>query len=256
MSEHTMRMMPAAMAALIVTMTAAPAYARTIEIASLGHAPVLGASTNAAELRANLRKHEAIMRRAGLAIGLTPAQYDTVRTTIEVGQPNWVVVPRHLDVMTWAYAGQVHTLHDVRIPAGQRGFEVDIPESGHILAVYLPAKCGNISLTRRAVPHVAAATIHNFPVPHPAPIVAPAVAVAPATVAAPAVVAPAPPIPVAPAVVATARHGIGLLPLAAAIPFLFHGGSGGSVVAPFVGNTTGGSGTIVSPPPCPPGTDP
>jgi hypothetical protein len=249
-----MRMMPVAMATLFVTMTTAPAFARTIEIATLGHAPVMGASTNATELKANLRKNEAIMRRAGLAIGLTTAQYDTVRTTIEVGKPNWVVVPRHLDVMTWAYAGRVHTLHDVRIPANQTGFEVDIPEGDHVLAVYVPGKCGNISLARRAVRHVAAAKIHNFPVPHPATVVAPAVAVAPATVAAPAVVAPVPAVPLAPAV-AVAHHGIGLLPLAAVLPFLFHGGSGGSVVTPFLGNNTGG-GTIVSPPPCPPGTDP
>ncbi|MEA2666376.1 MAG: hypothetical protein QOI11_3320 [Candidatus Eremiobacteraeota bacterium] len=249
-----MRMMPVAMAALFVTMTTAPAFARPIEIATLGRAPVLGASTNAVELRANMRKNEALMRRAGLAIGLSRSQYDSVRTTIEVGKPNWVVVPRHLDVMTWAYAGRIHTLHDVIIPAGQRGFAVDLPEGDHVLTVYVPAKCGNISLARRAVRHVAAAKIRNFPVPHPATVVAPAVAVAPATVAAPAVVAPAPAIPVAPAVAVT-HHGLGLLPLAAALPFLFHGGSGGSVVTPFLGNNTGG-GTIVSPPPCPPGTDP
>ena len=250
-----MRMISAALAVSLVTMTAAPAYARTIEIATLGRAPVMGASTSAAELRANMRKNEALMHRAGLAIGLTSKQYDVVRTTIEVGKPNWVTVPRHLDVMTWAYAGQVHTLHDVLIPAGQKGFAIDMPEdaSGQVLTVYVPAKCGNISLARHAVRHVAAAKIRNFPVPHPAPVVAPAVAVAPATVAAPAVVAPVPAVPLAPAV-AVAHHGIGLLPLAAVLPFLFHGGGGGSVVTPFLGN--GGGGTIVSPPPCPPGTDP
>ncbi len=251
-----MRMIPAAsMAALLVTMTAAPSYARTIEIATLGRAPVLGASTSAAELRANMRKNEALMRRAGVAIGLSPKQYDTVRTTIEVGKPNWVTVPRHLDVMTWAYAGQVHTLHDVRIPAGQKGFAVEFPEDGHgqILTVYVPAKCGNISLARTAATHVAAAKIHNFPVPHPKPVVAPAVAVAPSTVAAPAVVAPIP-LPVA-APLAVAHHGVGLLPLAAVLPFLFHGGGGGGSIVPgFFGNS--GGGTIVSPPPCPPGTDP
>jgi len=247
---------PAALAALIVTMTAAPAFARPIEIATLGHAPVMGASTSVAQLKTNLHHNEAIMRRAGLAIGLTPAQYDQVRTTIEVGNPNWVTVPRHLDVMTWSYAGQVHTLHDVIIPAGQKGVEVDIPDGDRVLAVYVPGKCGNISLLKRSVPHVAAAKIHNFPVPHPAPVVAPAVAVAPATVVAPAVVAPAPPIPLAP-VASVAHHGVGLLPLAALVPFLFTGGGGGggSVVTPFLGNT-GGGGTIVSPPPCPPGTDP
>ncbi len=253
-----MRMISAAMgASLAVTMTVAPAFARPVQIATLGHAPVLGASTNAAELRSNLRKHEAIMRRAGLAIGLTPTQYDTVRTTIEVGKPNWVTVPRHLDVMTWAYGGQVHTLHDVIIPPDQKGFAVEFPENGHgqTMTVYIPAKCGNISLARRAVRHVAAARIRNFPVPHPAPVVAPVVAAAPPTVVAPAVVAPPPPVPVAP-VAAVAHHGIGLLPLAAVLPFLFHGGGGGSVITPFLGNNTGGGGTIVSPPPCPPGTDP
>ena len=161
---------PAA-AALLVVMTGVPALAQPIEIATLGRAPLMGQSTNAAELQYNFKHNEGLMRQAGMDLGLTNEQYEQFRLALEVGKPNWVVVPRHLDAMTWASGGQVHVLRDVIIPANQKGVEVDLHSGDKIISLFLPAKCGNLSVIRRAVPHVAA--IRNFPVPHVAAVAVP-----------------------------------------------------------------------------------
>lgn len=265
---------PAAVAAF-VAMTALPAVAQPIEIATLGRAPVMGQSTNAAELQYNFKHNEGMMRQAADQIGLTREQYEQFRLALEVGKPNWVTVPRHLDAMTWASAGRVHVLHDVIIPAGMKGIEYDFTAGDKRVALFLPAKCGNLSVIRRNVPHVAA--VRNFPVPHVAAVTAPppprqtAAANPPSCVdvgsgstvqpggtpdgrtgysagpppcplaPTPLVAAAAPPPLVIPAV---AHHGLNLLPLAALLPFLVNGG-GGSVIPPT------STGTIVGPPPCP-----
>src|SRR5665213_1185192 len=205
--------------ALLVTMTGLPALAQPIEIATLGRAPVMGTSTSASELKTNFNQNQGLMRQAAAGIGLTTEQYEQFRLALEVGKPNWVTVPRHLDAMTWASGGRVHVLHDVIIPAGQKGIEYDIRTPDKIVAIFLPAKCGNLSVIRRNVPRVAA--VRNFPVPHVAAVAAP------------------PPI----SIPAAAHHGIGLLPLAALVPFLFHSSSSSNIIP---GIPTPGTGTVVS----------
>jgi hypothetical protein len=246
---------PAAVA-LLVTMTGLPALAQPIEIATLGRAPLMGQSTNAAELKTNFTKNEGLMRQAGMDLGLTTEQYEQFRLALEVGKPNWVTVPRHLDAMTWASGGRVHVLRDVIIPANQKGVEVDLHSGDKIISLFLPAKCGNLSVIRRNVPHVAA--VRNFPVPHvaavavpqpcPAGMVGSAYPDCSSTVAAeqppPVVAAVAPPLAIPPPV----HHGFSLLPLAALLPFLVHSSSSNSVTS---GIFTPGTGTVVGPPPCP-----
>lgn len=247
-----------ALAAALTLALGAPAFAKPIEIATLGRAPLIGQSTNASELKYNVKTHETVVRSAAYKLGLTKDQYEQFRLALAVGKPNWVTIPRHLDAMSWASGGQVHVLHDVIIPANQKGVEVDLHSGDKIISLFLPARCGNLSVIRRNVPHVAAARV--APRPAPAPVaVAPAPAPAPevAAVAPAPIIAPAP--PVTPIVAPVTHASAGLLPLAAIIPFLFHGGGGGSVIAPLIGGNTGGGGgggTIISPPPCPPGTDP
>lgn len=243
---------PVAAAVLAVSMTL-PAMAQPIEIATLGRAPLMGQSTNPAELQYNFKHNEALMRRAGAGLGLTNEQYEQFRLALEVGKPNWVTVPRHLDAMTWSSGGQVHVLHDVIIPANQKGVEVDLHSGDKIIALFLPAKCGNLSVIRRSLPHVAA--VRNFPVPHVAAVTQPCgpgmVGTAypncsyppPVAEAAPPVVAAAPP---PPAIIPPppVHHGISLLPLAALLPFLVH-------TSNTPGTPTPGAGTVVGPPPCP-----
>ncbi|MBV8370074.1 MAG: hypothetical protein JO036_14270 [Candidatus Eremiobacteraeota bacterium] len=241
-----------AVAVLLVASMGLPAMAQPIEIATLGRAPLMGQSTNPTELKYNVKKNEAVLRQAGMDLGLTTEQYEQFRLALDVGKPNWVTVPRHLDAMTWASNGQVHVLRDVIIPANQKGVEVDLHSGDKIISLFLPARCGNLSVIRRNVPHIAA--VRNFPVPHVAAVAAPqpcgpgmvgsyypdcrqvAVVTPPAPLVAPVVPVPPPPIPV--------HHGINLLPLAAVLPFLFHGGGGGGSPPP-------SGGTIVGPPPCP-----
>ncbi len=227
-----------AAAAVLVATMGLPAMAQPIEIATLGRAPLMGQSTSAAELQYNFRHNEGLMRQAGMDLGLTPEQYEQFRLALDVGKPNWVTVPRHLDAMTWATGGKVHVLRDVIIPANQKGVEVDLHSGDKIISLFLPARCGNLSVIRRTVPHIAA--IRNFPVPHVAAVTMPrppqqdTVAIAAPPPAPIVEAANPPPIPV--------HHGINLLPLAAVLPFLIH--NGGNTNPP-----TGG--TVVGPPPCP-----
>ncbi|MBV8298098.1 MAG: hypothetical protein JO083_00865 [Candidatus Eremiobacteraeota bacterium] len=232
--------------------------AQPIEIATLGRAPLMGQSTNPTELKYNVKKNEAVLRQAGMDLGLTTEQYEQFRLALEVGKPNWVTVPRHLDAMTWASNGQVHVLRDVVIPANQKGVEVDLHSGDKIIALFLPAKCGNLSVIRRNVPHVA--TVRNFPVPHVAAVTNPipcgpgmvgsyqpnctaVVAQQPPPIV--QAVAPIPPVPVP----APRPGGLGLLPLAALLPFVVNPGSTTTTV--IGGTPLPGTGTVVGPPPCP-----
>ncbi|MBV9438506.1 MAG: hypothetical protein JOZ24_00790, partial [Candidatus Eremiobacteraeota bacterium] len=100
-----------------------PAFARPIEIATLGRAPLFGRSTNAAELRNNIHRNDALLRQGAEQLGLTREQYQQFRLALDVGKPNWVTIPRHLDAMTWRSGDQIHVLHDVIIPPDQKGAE-------------------------------------------------------------------------------------------------------------------------------------
>ncbi len=235
---------PAA-AALLVMMTGLPAMAQDIEIATLGRAPIMGSSRDSAELKRNFENpaNQRILAQAGRKLGLTADEYGKFKEQVAIGNASWMPIPRHLDKMTWAADGTVHVIAGVHIPAGQMGYRVRVPKSDGSGAylVYLPAKCGNLSYVfERAqrvaqqpnfpVPHPLVAAAQNFPVPQ-TPLVA-ATGVSGTTPAVSPI--PPPPIPV---------HHLNLLPLAALVPFLFHGGS--NVIPPPSG------GTVVGPPPCP-----
>lgn len=231
-------------------MTGLPAFAHPVEIATLGHAPLMGSSATPAQLKYNIAQNDPILRQAGDDLGITREQYAEFRHDVATGNSTWVTIPRHLDAMTWANHGHVYVIHDVIIPANQKGIEVDLQQGDKIISLFLPAKCGNLSVIRRNVPHVAAAKIRNFPVPHANPVITtasiaagPPVATAPLAPAAPMVAA----VSVVPAA-AVVHHGLlGLIPLAAIIPAITH--TGGGTTTTTTPNTSG-------PPPCPPGTGP
>jgi hypothetical protein len=234
---------PAA-AALLVMMTGLPAMAQDIEIATLGRAPIMGSSRDSAELKRNFENpaNQRILAQAGRKLGLTADEYSKFSNQVAIGNASWAPIPRHLDKMTWASDGTVHVIAGVRIPAGQMGYQVRVPKNdgSGTYVVYLPAKCGNLSYVfepmRRVVeypkPHPLVAAAQNFPTPQ-TPLVA-ATGVSGTT---PAVSPIPPPLPIPPV------HHLNLLPLAAVVPFLFHGGS--NVIPPPSG------GMVVGPPPCP-----
>lgn len=87
----------------------------------------------------------------------------------------YVTIPRRLDAMSWRSGNRVHVLHDVLIPAKTMGWEVDLAEGGSVLAVFIPNKCGNLSLLRkpavrvaRAVKVLPASIAYAAPAPAPA----------------------------------------------------------------------------------------
>jgi hypothetical protein len=224
---------------LIFALAVAPAMAKPTIIAELGSAPLLGTSTSTAEMRARVARNEGIVSAAAVKIGLTPGEYAQFHAAIDSSRVAWVTVPRHLDAMTWQAGGTVYALHNVVIPAGTNGWEVDVRRRDKILALYMPAKCGNLSLVTKAAPKVLAE--HVVPTRVAAlKVVPPQVATAPVPVipddtpaVVPAVVAQSAFPPVAAAV---AHHSVLFLaPLLAGLAALSGGSGSGPIVAPPAG---------------------
>lgn len=241
--------------ALICVLGVTPAFAHTTVIGELGTAPLLGRSSSTAQMRMRVARNEGVLSAAATKLGLTTNQYALFRAELASSRVAWVTVPRHLDAMTWQGGGRVYALHDVEIPANTHGWEVDLPDGrGRVLALYMPALCGNLSILRKSAPliahHAPPTRVAALAATPPAPPPAPPIEAAPAPVA--PVVAPAPPIPndqavAPPATVAQAEfppvatvaaHG-GLLPflvpLLAGVAALSGGSGSGPVSAPPVG---------------------
>jgi hypothetical protein len=231
------------LASVFFALGAVPALAKPTVIAELGTAPLLGTSTSTAQMRARVARNEGVVSAAAVKLGLTAGQYAQFHAAIDQSRVAWVTVPRHLEAMSWQGGGKVYVLHDVIIPANTHGWEVDIPSHGQILALYMPAKCGNLSLVRKPVKVIA----RRPAPPHRLPVVATTVVQAPeAVVAAAPVVAPpddtptAAPVAVAqtefPPAPAPARHNaLFLAPLLFGLAALSGGSGSGPIVAPPVG---------------------
>lgn len=211
------------------------ATAKTTTIAELGSAPLLGSIASTAQLRADVAHHGTVLADAAQRLGVTSVEYRHFRQAVAAGDAHWVTVPRRLDAMSWRVGRRVHVIRDVQIPAGTHGWQVDLDEGGRMVSLYMPARCGNLSLVVRPIRRVArlpkplvAAAVHQ---PAPPPVEAPA-AVAPAPEA-PAEVA-VQPTPV-PRIEAPIYRATRFSPLAI-IPILFgfgHAGTGSG------GNGTG-----------------
>jgi hypothetical protein len=190
--------LPATRATILVAFVAGcvlPAYGKTTVIRQLGSAPLLGPSSSTAMMRERVEQNQAILRQAALKSGLTAAQFEQLNQAIAASRVQWVTVPRRLTVMTWRDGQRVYVIRDVKIPPHVRGWEVDLKQRNAMVAVYLPATCGNLSYVRRALPVVAVA-------PHAAQPKIVAAVVVPATTpaqsATPVPVPPAPALAVAP----------------------------------------------------------
>ncbi len=244
------------LALLLATSISAPALASTHVIAELGTAPLLGQVESTPDLQTDVTQNEALFARAGRKLGLSPTEYSALRERIGTKRLTYVTIPRHLDAMTWSQNGRVYVLHDVQIPSNTRGWEVDLHENGQILALFIPNKCGNLSLVRRPQPLIAqvpkvqpARVLAARYTPPPAPAAAPmAIATqAPAFVpeAAPQAAQAFKPEIATPAAVSAPHLGF-LLPLLGAIAIGFlAGGHGGTSTPPHIGTTS-------APPPTPP----
>lgn len=209
----------------MLSASALPAMAKTTVISQLGTSPLIGQSTSSAALKTNIAQHERLLERAAAQMGLSPAEYASLRQQIAASHFTWVTVPRHLDAMSWASGREVHVIRDVMIPARTNGWEVDLRRNNQMLALFMPAVCGNLSLIRRNMPVVAKvappkAVAKVVPPPAPVPVGAPPQVLGVET-------APAPPADTV--VPAAAVHHASLLPfLLGIIPFIGGGGGGGS----------------------------
>lgn len=169
------------LALVLCTAMPLPALAQPHVVAELGTAPLIGQVASTSQLQQDVRDQSALFAAAGSDLGLSPHEYAAFQQRIATGQLTYVTIPRHLDAMSWRAGTQVRVLHDVIIPANTKGWEVDLTEPGQTVALFIPNKCGNLSLVRRPAPLVAGVTYVEKPL---TPVVA-EIAQAPVAVATP-----------------------------------------------------------------------
>lgn len=221
-----------------------PALAQPHVIAELGTAPLIGQISSTSQLQADVTQQRRLFERAGTKLGLTPDEYAQFSARISSRRLAYVTIPRRLDAMTWSSGGRVYVLHDVVIPAHTKGWEIDLQEQHQIVALFIPARCGNLSVLRKPMPALAQAApakrvaVEAAATAPPQPEQTPAPAVMPAAVALPAAPAATPAPYTAVATATPATHHVRLWPLLL-IPIiaLIAGSHGGSSIPP-VGTTT------------------
>ena len=202
------------------------AASHAISSAQLTQGSLLGQIASTAELQRDFNSNGDLIAQASADLGLTHQDYLTVRRAIALGQARYVVIPRHLDAMAGQHDGRAFVVKNVTIPAGVYGWEVDLNEPDGIARVFVPNKCGNVSVLRVKHYRVAAARVTPPPVIAAAPLQAPPVA---AETPAPVAVATAVPVAVLPPVapVATGASHLGWLALLL-VPVLLIAGGGGN----------------------------
>lgn len=132
----------------------------------LGTAPLLGQMSSLSDLQQRVTERRAMFETAAQDLGLTQDETSELVGRIMAGQARWVVVPRHLDEMTWAWDGSVYMYRDVVIPADEYGWQVDIRVGSNVHELFIPAACGNLSLVER---HVQISYAPPPPAPQPPP---------------------------------------------------------------------------------------
>lgn len=226
------------------------------EISDLSDGALLGQIRSTQALQQAFDANAAQLAIAGSDIGLSPQQYHQVRMAIAEGRARYVELPRHIDAMSGRHGGRVFIVRDIRIPKGVYGWEVDLDEARDVVKVYVPNRCGNLSLVRVRPRVLAAAPVyHRVNVAYAAPIAGP-YAPLPASYAA---ASPAPMVAYQPELsvpqpAQVATHHFAMLPfLAGALVagFLASGGHGSGVTV-----NTHPTPVPVSPPPPPVGVPP
>ncbi len=161
-----------------------PAFAQPHVIAQLGTAPLIGQISSTPQLQTDVTRQRRIFETAAGELGLSPSEYARFESQIEEKRLTYVTLPRHLDAMSWSNGRSVYVLHDVVIPANTKGWEIDLQEGRNIVALFIPARCGNLSVVRKTLPALALTK------PRPAMVEAAATA-PPASVPAPVIAMPA-----------------------------------------------------------------
>lgn len=163
---HMLRFLTATVLAVALPCTV---LAEPHRIAELGTAPLIGAIASTAKLQSDVARDQTLFRAAGSGLGLTPAESGQFFSRISAGQLTYVTLPRHLDAMSWASGGHVYVERNVIIPASTRGWEIDLAERDQIVALFVPARCGNLSVLRRPRKHIASIPVRTRVAPHRVP---------------------------------------------------------------------------------------
>lgn len=225
-------------ASLLALALPLPALAQPHTIAQLGTAPLIGQISSTPQLKGDVSRQRRLFETAGTKLGLSSDEYAKFSARIAAGNLAYVTIPRHLDAMSWSSGGNVYVLHDVIIPRNTKGWEVDLQENDRIVALFVPARCGNLSVVRRPRPHIAQAPVVKAvaSVPSPGPTAAP-VAEAPAFVA-PQAAQPTPP-PYTSVAESTPAHHFRWWPLLLVpIAAMLINGHGGSTTGPTITTST------------------
>jgi hypothetical protein len=224
--------------ALAILATSMPAMASSERlITNFSEGSILGQVESTQELQREFHQYHTELAQAGAEIGLTPQQYREVRDAIVAGRARYVELPQHIDAMTGAHDGHVFVVRNIRIPKGVYGWEVDLQDGNQIAKVYVPNRCGNLSIVRvrRAQVLAAAPVYHSTPVNYSSPAYPlPAYTPLPTAFNAPAAetAAYSPPALSLPQAAPAASHRLGILPLLLGgmlVGFLTSGGHGGGV---------------------------
>lgn len=201
--------------------------AATRVVANLHVDRLLGQSSSTAQMRARMLHLAWRTSSAARQMGLTPQELAEFTGAVADGRLSYGPVPQRLDAMSGYRRGRVYVLRNVSIPKGTMGWSLAIAEDRRVVALYVPASCGNLSmvvkprvLIARVPPHRA---MRQPLAARMAPTPAPVETAAPQQVAA---VNEFPP-------VITHTHPLGWL--AGFIPFLFGGGGGGGGNTPAAG---------------------
>lgn len=247
-------MKPHALVALLLSFAMPlPAFAQPHAISELGSAPLVGQIASTAQLQSDVSRDRERFEIAGAQLGISPKEYARFAQRIASRQVIYVTLPRHLAAMSWSSAGRVYVVRDIVIPANTMGWEVDLREGNQLLALFVPARCGNLSIVRKTLPAVAAASTHRrVKVEAIATTPSASAPVAAATAPpAPVTMMPVPPAPTSAPVQSVAQstpaHHARLWPLLLLIPVvaLLVGGSSGVNTTPLHG--------VVPAAPAPPG---
>jgi len=167
---------------LAVLFLGVPAFA-SITLYTLHRDELLGETSSRAEIQQRVAANESRLAMAGSQMGLSSSEMARFFKTFKNTKPAWVTLPRHLDAMSAVHRnGNVYVVRDVIIPAGSSGWEVDLVESHQLVRLFMPASCGNLSVIRTPIRHIAARpplpprhieTAAATPPPSPAPSATP-----------------------------------------------------------------------------------
>lgn len=136
-----------------------------------------------ADVQAALIFDEDRYREAGHQIGLNDAEFNEFEGRVFDGKVTRTPLPLALDAMAGQHRGRVYAIKSVQVRPGEWSYLIALSDGKR---VYVPVKCGNLSLLRHARPaFVARAPMHRAPRFHPrvaaARVVAPPAPQAPPT---------------------------------------------------------------------------